>query len=278
MADRREKLLEEARRKLKAAMLKRDAILLHTVGTINELNRASNLLSGRLQEWYGMYFPELKLADAEKYARFVAMFDRKNLEKNTLSDLVGAEKASEIIRLASSSIGIEPSPAELESVRKLAGEIVALHAVRDSIEELQAGIAKEVAPNLCHLVEPALAAKLIAQAGSIERLASLPASTVQVLGAEKALFKHLRKGTRPPKYGIIFQHPLISNAPPGHAGKLARALATKLVIAAKADAFTKNFIAPRLKENFDKRVREIQALLKKSGRSQPQGRSSRWKR
>ncbi len=262
MAISREEMLEEARRGLKAAYVERDRLLTHTVGTIGDLDKSANLFYERLAEWYGIYFPELKISEPEKYCKIILMFDKKNLEKTTLAEIVGEEKAQEIIERAKRSIGADFAEEELRHVRAVAEEVINLYALRGKIEEYQGKLAKEMAPNLCHLVEPALAAKLIAQAGSLKKLANMPASTVQLLGAEKALFKHLRTGTLPPKYGIIFQHPMIGNAPLAHRGKLARALATKLAIAAKADAFSHRFIADKLKADFEKRAKEISTLSK----------------
>jgi len=256
----REQMLEDARKGLKAAHLERDRLLTHTVNSINELDKTANLFYERLSEWYGLYFPELKVAEPEKYCKIILMFDRKNLELRTLADIVGEEKAKEIISKAARSVGADFKADDLNEARALAEQIVNLYALRNRLEEYQQSIAKEVAPNLCYLIEPALAAKLIAQAGSLRRMAEMPASTVQLLGAEKALFKHLRSGTLPPKYGLIFQHPLIGNAPLSHRGKLARALATKLTTAAKADAFSHNFIARKLKEKFEARAKEISTL------------------
>jgi len=91
----------------------------------------------------------------------------------------------------------------------------------------------------------------------------MPASTVQVIGAEKALFKHLKnKSIDPPKHGIIFQHASISTSPKSVRGKIARALATKITLAAKADEYTKRFIGPEVKDKFDKRLKDILAKAK----------------
>ena len=269
MAGMRDEMLEEARRGVHAAYVERDRLLTHTVGTIGDLDKTANLLYERLAEWYGIYFPELKVAEPDKYCKIVLMFDRKSMERNTLAEIVGEQKAGEIILKAQRSLGADFGAEEMRQVRALAQEIVGMYALREGIEEYQAKVAKEIAPNLCHLVEPMLAARLIAQAGSLKRLATMPASTVQVLGAEKALFKHLRTGTLPPKYGLIFQHPMIGNAPMSHRGKLARALATKLAIAAKADAYSHNFIADKLKATFERRAKDI-ALLPVREKKPPQ--------
>lgn len=109
----------------------------------------------------------------------------------------------------------------------------------------------DVAPNINEIVGPMIASRLIAHAGSLRKLAMLPASSIQLLGAEKALFRFKKKGGKPPKHGVIFQHPLIHKAPYSKRGKYARLLSAKITIAAKADMFTKRFIAPSLKEQLN---------------------------
>lgn len=118
----------------------------------------------------------------------------------------------------------------------------------------------KVAPNTSKIVGPLIGARLISIAGGMERLASIPASTIQVLGAEKALFRFKKEGGKPPKHGVIFQHPLINKAPRSVRGKIARLLAAKISIAAKADVFTKRDISEDLKAELDKRIKEIRNL------------------
>lgn len=116
---------------------------------------------------------------------------------------------------------------------------------------------KNVAPNLSILTGELIGARLIAQAGSLKRLASFPSSTVQILGAEKALFRFKKEGGKPPKHGIIFQHHLIRTAKRDLRGKIARGFAGKISTAAKADAFTGRNIGQDLKEAFVRQVKMI---------------------
>jgi nucleolar protein 56 len=132
---------------------------------------------------------------------------------------------------------------------------------------------KEIAPNLSHLIGPILAAKLIALAGGLERLARLPSSTVQMLGAEKAFFRHVTEGQDLPKHGVIFQHPLLHASPFWQRGKIARAMAAKIAIAAKSDAFGDNFIAENLKNALDKRVESIRRIYKDQPAKAPRDRN-----
>lgn len=117
-----------------------------------------------------------------------------------------------------------------------------------------------VAPNISSIVGPLIGAHLLSLAGGIERLAMMPASTIQLLGAEKALFRFKKEGGKPPKHGVIFQHPLVNKAPRAIRGKISRTLASTIAIASKADAFTKRDIAADLKQGMKMRLQEIRNL------------------
>lgn len=152
---------------------------------------------------------------------------------------------------------------DLDQLKIYADIFLRLNAYREKLAVYIDEAMEEVAPNVRELVGPLLGARLIKLAGGLARMAFLPASTIQVLGAEKALIRALRTGGKPPKHGVIFQYPDIFRSPRWQRGKIARALAAKLAIAAKADAFTDNFIAPRLKEELLKRIQEIKTLYAK---------------
>lgn len=137
-----------------------------------------------------------------------------------------------------------------------------LHRIIDHVEENQELLKQqiettvvEIAPNICELVGPMITARLLSHAGSLKKLALLPSSSIQLLGAEKALFRFKKQGGKPPKHGIIFQHPLISKVPYNQRGKNARLISAKISIAAKADMFTKRFIAPMLKAQLSEQIK-----------------------
>ena len=135
-----------------------------------------------------------------------------------------------------------------------------LAVVNDEIQRLQDQIEidmKIIAPNTSKIIGPLIGARLIALAGGMQRMAMLPASTVQILGAEKALFRFKKEGGRPPKHGVIFQHPLINRAQKTERGRIARLLANKISTAMKADVFTKRDIADELQQDIDIRLQEI---------------------
>jgi len=118
-----------------------------------------------------------------------------------------------------------------------------------------------VAPNTKEILGATIGARMIAKVGSLERLAMLPASTIQVIGAEKALFRALKTGSRPPKHGIIFQHPLVHSAPKWQRGKIARAIAAKVVIAARIDAY-RGIKEPSIVNKLNERIEEIRQKYK----------------
>jgi len=131
---------------------------------------------------------------------------------------------------------------------------------RDEINRLENQITTDmstVAPNITRLIGPLIAARLLSRAGSLERLATFPASTVQILGAEKALFRFKKEGGKPPKHGVIFQHPLLNKAPHEERGRIARLIAGKLSIAAKADMYTKRNIAEQLQKDLEEQLSQI---------------------
>jgi nucleolar protein 56 len=155
-------------------------------------------------------------------------------------------------------MGADLDDSDLKEIMRLAGSLIQLYEEKERMEDYIKEIASEAAPNMCALVDAPLSARLISLAGGLERLSTLPSSTVQLLGAEKAMFRHLRSGKRPPKHGVIYQHPDVHRSPYWQRGKIARALAGKVLIAAKIDANKGEFIGAKLKEEYDKRVKDIQ--------------------
>ena len=139
----------------------------------------------------------------------------------------------------------------------------AISTVEEQIKNLTLQIEKDIiklTPNTVEIIGPIIASRLISKAGSLERLAKMPASTIQLLGAEKALFRYKKEGGKPPKHGIIFQHPLINKESRENRGKIARLISGKIAIAAKADYFTKRYIADDLREEIDLQIKQIKNL------------------
>ena len=149
------------------------------------------------------------------------------------------------------------NPEDLEIMNNYAKSIHELQKSRKNIENYIDHKMESIAPNLRLLVGPTLGAKLISHAGGIKRLALYPSSTVQIMGAEKALFRHLKSGDRPPKYGLIYQHPQVRGAKWWNRGKIARMLAGRISLAVRRDVFTKTF-DENVFEEFKAQVEKIE--------------------
>jgi nucleolar protein 56 len=145
---------------------------------------------------------------------------------------------------------------DLEIIKSFAVSLNELYESKKTLESYIQEKVHDVAPNLYDVAGANLAAKLIAHCNGLENLAKLPSSTVQIIGAEKAVFRHLKTGEKPPKHGLIFQHPSIRGSNWWHRGKIARAVAGKITIAARRDAFTGEY-SPELKEQLDMRIEKI---------------------
>ena len=246
------------RRKVRKAVEKRDLLAAQGVRAIDDIDRTVNLFIARLREWYSLHFPELDdlIREHEDYTRLVYELGlRENFTKENLVKLGFSEgKARRIEEAARKSMGADITDFDIKTMQTLAGIILKLYRLRADIAQYIGEVMREVAPNITALVGPLLGARLISLAGGLDELARLPASTIQVLGAEKALFRALRTGGKPPKHGIIFQFPDIHRSPRWQRGKIARALAGKLAIAARVDAFTGQYIGDQLKETLKKRI------------------------
>ncbi len=258
--------LELAKLRIKGAAEKRDLIVAQGIQTLDSLDQTVNLFMSRLREWYGVYFPELDrlIEKHETYARLVTnVGDKENYTTdNLVKENIPQERAQLVAKAADSSMGADISERDLEQIQALAKDISAFYELRKSMENYVDKTMEELAPNVRAVAGALLGARLIAMAGSLQNLAIRPASTIQVIGAEKALFRSLKTGARPPKHGLIFQHTLLHDAKRWQRGKIARVIAGKLAIAARADAFGGHFIGDELKEEINKRIEEIRVKYK----------------
>ncbi len=259
--------IEYTRRKLRKAAEKRDLLAAQGIRAIDDLDKTYNLFVIRLREWYSVHFPELDdlVPSHEQYVKLVSNLGHR--ENFTIENLVklgfSEDKARKISSAAKESIGADLSDFDIRPIQTLARMANETSILRKELTVYIDSVMKEVAPNITALVGSLIGARLISLAGSLENLAKLPASTIQVLGAEKALFRALRTGSKPPKHGIIFQYPDVHKSPRWQRGKIARTLASKLAIAAKVDAFTGRWIGDKLVEELRKRIEEIKKTYAK---------------
>lgn len=259
--------LELTRRKLRKFAQKRDLLAIQAIRAIDDIDKTLNLLAARLREWYSIHFPELDdiAKEHEEYIKIVAELGfRDSISPEALTKLgISEGRAKKIAEAAKQSIGADLSEMDMNIIQTVANIWLELFELRQKLTDYITQVMKEVAPNVTALVGPLLGARLLSLAGSLEELAKLPASTVQVLGAEKALFRALRTGGKPPKHGVIFQFPEIRKAPKWQRGKISRALATKLSIAARIDFFTGRYVGEELKQKLMERIEEIKKLYPK---------------
>lgn len=223
----------------------RDKGLVQAIRSLDDLNESSNLMNERLHEWYGLHFPEL--ADHAHDRRYAELIREHGYRDGIISEL----------GLQMESIGADMDREDMEAIQNLAGTLCSIYDERERTEEFVSSAVDGICPNMCALLGGPLSARLISLAGGLERLTTLPSSTVQLLGAEKAMFRHLRSGKRPPKHGVLYQHPDIHRSPYWQRGKIARALAGKALIAAKIDQYDGDFRGDVLAQEFQTRVEEI---------------------
>jgi len=252
--------LELSNVKLRELASKPDLQVMQSVQALDEIDKVVNILEARVKEWYGLHFPELEriLDSPEVYIKFVNNFERrKNI---TMKKLEGcgftSEKAEEILSAAHRSKGTELRNEDLQKISSLSKEVTQLSSVRDSLAKHVEKTMNQFAPNIASVAGETIGARLIVKSGGLQKIARLPASTIQVLGAEKALFRAIRTGARPPKHGILFQHQAVHVAPKWQRGKIARSLAAKIAIASRIDAY-RGTHEDGLKEKFDQRLEEI---------------------
>lgn len=257
----REDFFKLAKKGVTEKYSRKDLQIMQAVRSLDDIDQAKSLLFTRLSEWFKLNFPEMEMANEESYALVVAEFGSKEgLSKAKLVELVGELKAGEVFAQSKKSFGAPFDEADTAVIRAFASQIYSLFAARKVLEDYINEQANHEMKNLSYILEPTIAARLMTTAGGLEKLALMPASTIQVIGAENALFKHIKAGTNPPKHGIIFQSAYVRGEPLERRGRIARALAAKLAIAAKGDFFSGNFIAEKLKADLDARVKEVADL------------------
>ena len=235
--------------KIKKESAGEDKHLIQAINSIEEIDDSISKMIERIREWYALYFPEMDtIKNNETYIKLIS----QNLTKEEILKAKPDAFPQDIIDLED-----DINEIDLEMMNSYARSIYELQQTRKNIEEYIDKKMEEIAPNLRLLVGSTLGAKLISHAGGIKRLAMYPSSTIQIMGAEKALFRHLKSGDRPPKYGLIYQHPQVRGAKWWNRGKIARMLSGKISLAVRRDVFTKT-VDENVAEEFTKKVEEIE--------------------
>lgn len=252
--------------KVKRISEKLDLHIIQAINSLDELDKIINTIGSRLREWYGLHFPELDnlIQNILTYAEIVRLGgNRKNISSEILEKLgLDQKKSNIIVSAAQRSKGGDLLEENLSILKKLADEVILQSELRRILVNLIDDSMEKVAPNVKQLLTSTVGARLIAKSGSLSKLASIPASTIQILGAEKALFRSLKTGAAPPKHGILFQHPILHSAPKWQRGKMARTIASKLAIGARIDFFRNGEKDPDLLDQLNKRIVNIQEKYK----------------
>ena len=218
-----------SRSKVKFNVNRVDNMIIQAIALLDQLDKDVNTFSMRVREWYSWHFPELArvVADNYMYARLVTLLGKKEEISEELLPQIqeitdDPEKAAAVLAAARSSMGFEISDADISSILLFSKRVVSLTEYRKQLSEYLKSKMDVVAPNLAQLIGDTVGARLIAHAGSLTNLAKYPASTIQILGAEKALFRALKTKGNTPKYGLLFHSSFIGRAQPKNKGRISR--------------------------------------------------------
>jgi nucleolar protein 56 len=219
-----------------------------------------------------LHFPELDniIDSINGYAQIVLAGKRASLSVKVYQDAGFPDSKVQVLSIIQEkSKGGDISDENLAIIQSIATQILEMAKIRKKIEDHIETEMNALAPNVAAILGTAVGARILAKAGSLKKMATLPASTIQVLGAEKALFRSLKTGTQPPKHGILFQHPTVHAAPKWQRGKMARAIASKAAIAARVDVYGGG-LNHTLLEKLNVRVAEIGEKYKEPTERPPQ--------
>ncbi len=222
----------------------KDRVIVQVVNAIDEIEKIVNTMHMRLKEWYLWYFPELfdVLKSNDAITKYVA-------DTGYRTDFKGIE--------VEDSAGLDLDKRDVEEIRNYAKRILELKEEKKALENYLDNMVKENMPNMYEIAGGVLTARLIEHAGSLERLAMFPSSTIQILGAEKALFMFLKGKGKSPKHGLIFMSSYIQRTPKKYRGKVARILAQKLSIASKLDYYGGEFKGKEYKDELENLVTNL---------------------
>lgn len=236
--------------KIKKSSQEEDKLLIQAINSVDDIDESISKLVERIRDWYTIYFPEMDtISNNETYIKLIAESEnREDILENF------NEHFSEEIE---ESTGADIVEDDLLMLKSFSESIYSLQKSRRELETYIDSKMEAIAPNLRDLLGSTLGAKLIAHIGSIKRLATYPASVIQIMGAEKAIFRHLKTGERPPKHGLIFQHPSVRGAKWWNRGKIARNLALKITLAVRKDVFSGEY-DPIIAEDYLKKVEQIE--------------------
>ena len=224
---------------------RQDKPIIQTIALIEQLDKNINTFCMRLREWFSWHFPELSkiVSDNHVYTKVVHLIENRNNATEDLREeldgvLLDEERTQQVLDAAKVSMGTDLNEGDALQIKSFTERVVSLIHFRESLQEYLKERMNAVAPNLTTLIGEMVGSKLISHSGSLINLAKAPASTIQILGAEKALFRALKTRGKTPKYGLIFNSTFIGRAGQKNKGRISRYLANKCAIAARIDSFT----------------------------------------
>jgi nucleolar protein 56 len=271
----RQRSIAAAEDAIRQASSRPDLHLVQAIQALDDTDKFLNITATRASEWYGLHFPELSQMVQDNVALCKIISEIGGRGAYSPAALSGRgfteKKVAAIMEARDRSKGGEISESDLAKVKSLGALAVQLSALRGVLNDYVESQMKRVAPNVAEVAGATIGARLMAKAGGLDRLAVLPASTIQILGAEKALFRSLRTGARPPKHGILFQHQAVHMAPKWQRGKIARTLANKIAIAARVDYYRGSEDAT-IKAGLERRLEGIRERYKEPPQRKPERR------
>jgi len=251
-----------SRAKVKFNIHKVDNMIIQAIAILDQLDKDLNTFCMRIREWYSWHFPELiqVVKDNYQYARLTKLIQNKSLLNEaslpSLTEItMDEEKSKQIVAAAKMSMGTDIHPADMANIEQFAIEVIKLAEYRTQLYDYLCKKMSDCAPNLTSLIGEQVGARLISHAGSLTNLAKYPASTVQILGAEKALFRALKTRGKTPKYGLIFHSSFIGRAGAKNKGRMSRYVANKISLASRIDSFA-DVPSSQFGEVFKKQVEE----------------------
>nr|BAN20575.1 hypothetical protein [Riptortus pedestris] len=228
-----------SRYKLKFSPDKVDTMVVHAIGLLDELDKELNNYVMKCREWYGWHFPELGkiITDHIVFARVIKLIGtREHMAEADLSDILSEDVEQQVKQAAEISMGTEISDDDIINIQMLCDQVIEISQYRAQLFDYLKSRMFAIAPNLTVLLGELIGARLIAHSGSLTNLAKLPASTIQIAGAEKALFRALKTQKDTPKYGLLYHSSIVASASTKNKGKISRTLAAKASLACRVDA------------------------------------------
>ncbi|KAM0671976.1 Nop56p-like protein [Ordospora colligata] len=261
--------------KIRMVPEKIDTMVIQSVNLLCDMDKDINLHCMRLKEWYGIHFPELQSVFEGNKEYLVAVIEigrKESIDEEKmkrLEEMIG-DRAERVKKLAESSMGVAMDESDMQNILDDARSVLKSFEFRDELEKYICVKMQGLAPNLMALIGDVMGAQMISKAGSLSSLAKMAGSTIQMMGAEKALFQALKAESNTPKYGIIYGSSLVGQTPSQHKAKIARSLASKIGLAARIDMYgddTHKNHGTHMREQIMKRIKDLESRGGKSRKS-----------